>query len=283
MCCDGIFQDRLIHRLDQEFSLCGIVRHRGGIEKRSFIKRISAHRNLSGLTRHALTRMKLRSYESDARPVIDRLFHHHGHYPHNRPDLDRIECTDVNHPEVVRFIQARKPALICVNGTNLLRQPVLDLIDHIEFGIINLHTGLSPYSRGGNCNLYMLHEQKPEYVGITVHHIDRGIDSGDIIISCRPELKADDNYETIEAKCFHIGIEAMVHASRQLFSGTATRVKQWQKGKLFLNRTGYYYQPAHRLEVNRLIDSGLLADYLLDKARTDDRVRTVGDFDYHHD
>jgi methionyl-tRNA formyltransferase len=129
----------------------------------------------------------------------------------------------------------------------------------------------------------MLLENKPEYVGITVHHIDAGIDSGDIIISCRPALKADDNYEIIDAKCFHIGIEAMVHACKQLFSSTGIRVKQWQQGKLFLNRTGYFYQPAHRLEVNRLIEKGLLADYLQSKPHADNRVRTVGEFYYRHD
>jgi len=116
-----------------------------------------------------------------------------------------------------------------------------------------------------------------------VHHIDKGIDSGDIIISCRPRFKPDDNYEIIDARCFHIGNEAMIQACMQLFSGQGVRIKQWLDGKLFLKRTGYSYQPAQRLEVNRLIEKGLIKNYLLNRSKIDQGIKTVGNFDYPDD
>ena len=283
MCCEGDYQDYLIHRLAEEFYLCGVVRQQGDSKRRSLLSRIRSHKNPLQFIRHILTRIKLRKYEHRAAPVIRKLFNRRRGVAEPGQGAAQILCTDINHPEVVGFIKDRNPDLICVNGTNLLRRPILDLIEDIEFGIINLHTGLSPYSRGGNCNLYMLREHRPELVGITVHHIDSGIDSGDIILSCRPELLPDDNYEMIDAKCFHLGIEAMVEACKQLFSGKSLRVRQWQKGKLFLNRTGYFYEPGHRLEVNSMLNNGLLADYLQSKAHADDGIRTIGDFHFRHD
>lgn len=283
MCCEGLYQDHLISRLDEEFIVCGIVRQRSAANSKSLLNRIIQHKSLLNIARHVFTRFKLRKYENAARPVISKLFHIRERTADRLAEIPLIYSSDINSPEVVNFISQQKPDLICVNGTNLLRQPVLEMIDNIEFGIINLHTGLSPYSRGGNCNLFMLLEHKPELVGITVHHIDKGIDSGDIIISCRPDFKPGDNYEIIDARCFYIGNEAMIQACVQLFSGQSVRIKQWLQGKLFLNRTGYYYQPSQRLEANRLIENGLLKDFPLNRSRVDKGIKTIGNFNYPDD
>jgi len=70
----------------------------------------------------------------------------------------------------------------------------------------------------------MLIERHPELVGITIHHIDRGIDHGDIIITSRPDMSPDDNFEIIDGKTFKLGNECMVAAVRQLHDGKAERV-----------------------------------------------------------
>jgi hypothetical protein len=123
----------------------------------------------------------------------------------------------------------------------------------------------------------MLLEGHPELVGITIHHIDKGIDSGDIIITARPELEPGDNYDMIDAKSFRLGIDRMLVAIRRLIEGRAARVKQWETGTLFLRRTGYHYGPYAVLKVNRLLKRGLIADYLKDRARLDARVRLIGE------
>lgn len=181
----------------------------------------------------------------------------------------------INEGRTADFLRQVAPDIVLVNGTQLLRAPVLELIPAIRHGIINLHTGLSPYSRGANCNLYMLMEGHPELVGVTVHHIDPGIDSGDIILSAHVPMQPDDNVETIEVRSFQVGIELLIEAARRLEAGTAPRVPQWEKGKLFLRRTGYVYEPWQRLMANRRIARGLVRDYLADQARRDGAVRVV--------
>jgi hypothetical protein len=121
----------------------------------------------------------------------------------------------------------------------------------------------------------MLMEGHPELVGVTVHHIDPGIDSGDIILSARVPMQPDDDVETIEVRSFDVGIELLIEAARRLEAGTAPRVPQWEKGKLFLRRTGYIYEPWQRLMANRRIARGLVRDYLADQARRDGAARVV--------
>ncbi len=265
----------MIDQLDKEFSVCAVVRHEYPDLNPQSNRIVSKLAHPIKAIQHLYARFKLAEHDKRAQDYINATFKTENIDRENTPELF---TDDVNEQAVVDFIKQHSPDIICVNGTNLLKNHLLDQIADIPYGIINLHTGLSPYSRGGNCNLYMLLEKQPQLVGITVHHIDKGIDSGDIIISAQVEYDEDDNYEIIDAKCFKLGIDAMLEACRRLFCGSADRVKQWEKGKLFLNRTGYSYRPYHRLQVNSLISRGLVRDYLKHKAEVDQRVKTVGDF-----
>ena len=50
----------------------------------------------------------------------------------------------INGPETVAFLERLDPDLVLVNGTQLLREPVLALKPLLRHGIVNLPTGLSP-------------------------------------------------------------------------------------------------------------------------------------------
>ncbi len=276
LCCDGLYQRYLLQRTAETHQLAGIVLHATPDARGGLASRLWRYRNLLSLLRHLQARLLMRGYQRQAEPLVRQLFFKNGQAPAIPVGTPLIRVGNVNDPMAVTFVRQQAPDIVLVNGTNLLRQPLLDLIPTIPLGIINLHTGLSPYSRGGNCNLYMLLEGHPEQVGITVHHIDPGIDSGDIIISARPELAVSDNYEMIDAKTFRLGIDRLLTAVHQLREGRAVRVRQWEEGRLFLRRTGYVYQPWQRVEVNRLLRQGLIDRYLANRQRIDASVRLVG-------
>lgn len=280
MCCDGLYQRYLIKRLADEFNLIGLVLYVAPHKKSNLFKRIVRYRDPITFVKYLQARLLMNYYIYKAKPVIKRLFYINDAKPILPKDVPMIRVSNVNNKETVEFVYSLIPNIICVNGTNLLREPMLSLIPFIPYGIINLHTGLSPYSRGGNCNLFMLLERHPEMVGVTIHHIDRGIDSGDIIISARPKLDPSDNYEIIEAKTFHLGVDMMVVAIHQLLEGRAKKIKQWEAGKLFLKRTGYVYSPYHRVEVNRLLKNGLIREYLQNQQVKDANVKLVGKYVY---
>jgi folate-dependent phosphoribosylglycinamide formyltransferase PurN len=239
--------------------------------------RLTRYINPVRLLNYIQARVFMLGETSKAAPLMSRLFHTDGKPPSLPIDIPIIRTEDINSSAAVAFIKKLRPDIVCVNGTNLLREPMLNLIPNIPYGIINLHTGLSPYSRGGNCNLFMLLEGHPEFVGITIHHIDNGTDSGDIIISARPALEPQDNYAMIDAKTFRLGIDMMLVAIRQLIEGRAARVKQWEKGKLFLRKTGYNYYPYLRLKVSRLLKKGIISEYLRDRKNLDAGVKLIGE------
>ena len=63
---------------------------------------------------------------------------------------------------------------------------------HIDFfngSIINLHSSLLPHNRGAHPNFWSFYENTPK--GISIHYVDEGIDTGDIIFQKEYELDTE--------------------------------------------------------------------------------------------
>ena len=138
----------------------------------------------------------------------------------------------VNSKYYVEKIAAAKPDVICIMGTCLVGKGIIASAPLV----LNIHTGLSPYYRGGNTNLWPILEGDYGYFGVTIHKISLGIDSGDIIDTRRPEIFPDDTFGGINARCIQIGTDLMIRALANAAAGTLHSIPQWTKGKLFLDR-----------------------------------------------
>jgi folate-dependent phosphoribosylglycinamide formyltransferase PurN len=276
LCCRGEFQDYLLQRVSEEFDLVGCVRFVPKSPER-LGSRLSKYRSPRVLAEYLVARALLPAEDRRGQQLARQLFWRGGVAPAPPANMRELDVDDVNAPEVLQLVRELKPELVLVNGTNLLRRDLLRLASGIRWGFVNLHTGLSPYSRGGNCNLFKFLEGRPEHVGITVHHVDAGIDRGDIILSDQLPLQPGDNFEMSEVRCFHHGIESLLLAARQLIAGRASRVPQWEPGTLYLRRTGYVYRPYHRVIVNRAIRKGLIRDFLSRKEQINQDLRLVGE------
>lgn len=73
------------------------------------------------------------------------------------------------------FLISNNIDLIVVFGYGLILKP--SIINYIT--AINIHSGYLPYNRGPNPNLWAWLDGTPH--GVTIHYIDEGIDTGDII------------------------------------------------------------------------------------------------------
>jgi methionyl-tRNA formyltransferase len=122
-------------------------------------------------------------------------------------------------------------------GTCLVGKDIVSSAPHI----FNMHTGLSPYYRGGETNMWPIIEEDYGYFGVTIHKMSLGIDSGDIIFSKQPEIYPDDTYGKINSRCIKIGTCLMIKAIHNVTVGRVKGVKQWTKGKLFNDRDLNHY------------------------------------------
>ncbi len=130
---------------------------------------------------------------------------------------------DVNAPDAVEEI-ARFGAdlLVSMSFNQILKA---DILAAAPKGFINCHAGALPFYRGRNPLNWALINGEDRF-GVTVHHVDLGIDTGDIILQRFAEIAPDDTYGTVLDKAYPLCAETLCEALRRIVDGTATRTPQ---------------------------------------------------------
>jgi methionyl-tRNA formyltransferase len=91
-------------------------------------------------------------------------------------DFPIAVCTDQNAPDSIARLKEWSPDLIIFTGGNILRKQLLELP---RLGVLNVHLGLLPEVRGMSSPEWSLLTRVP--VGITIHYMDTGIDTGAVL------------------------------------------------------------------------------------------------------
>lgn len=163
------------------------------------------------------------------------------HYDRLYPDFPGppLEVADINSDEVLALVEREQPDLVIVSGTNLLKPPLIEAIGRTG-KVVNLHTGISPYIKGGpNCTNWCLALRRFDLIGNTVMWLDAGIDSGAIIATERTPLTGRESLTQL-----HIAVMEHAHALylrciRLFAEGKAlpsVRQDDLGAGRLFLTR-----------------------------------------------
>lgn len=109
------------------------------------------------------------------------------------PATDITRVRNINDGETIATIERLDPDLVVVSGTNIVGRAVIEAGSKRR-GVVNLHTGISPYVRGGpNCTNWCLARNWFHLIGNTVMWIDAGVDTGNIIATERTPLTGSES------------------------------------------------------------------------------------------
>jgi methionyl-tRNA formyltransferase len=226
--------------------------------RRSLRTKLAAYRRRYS-TRQLASRVLARAYRTLTRADAHRAAAYRrilfpGGDPGVLPRQDLVRrVPSHNDARALALLEELQPDVIAVYGTAIIRPPV---IRTARKAILNMHTGISPRYRGTDTVFWPLHNQEPEWVGVTVHQLDEGIDSGPIIHIGRPEIDADDDDASLFAKCVVVGAPLYVDAIRAALDGTlAGEPQQLEEGRNYL---GVERTVGAELRVRRLLRKGLL-------------------------
>lgn len=92
--------------------------------------------------------------------------------------------------EADKIISKGYDFLISYGYRHILKREILDLFPD---RVINLHISFLPWNRGADPNFWSFVDNTPK--GVTIHYVDEGIDTGDIII--QQEVAFEDEGETL--------------------------------------------------------------------------------------
>lgn len=260
--CGGQFnQVALANKVAAKFNLTGIVAEQPPLKKARTL-------SLKQLTEKFLNRTVFISLHRAWFGLMDI---YKKEYP-TFPDTQKIIVPNINTEAAVNFIIALQPDLIMVSGTSLVKDKILGL--DVPKGIINLHTGLSPYVKGGpNCTNWCIAEEKFHLIGNTIMWIDAGIDSGDIITTELTQLTGQENLIQLHFKVMNHAHELYLKALKKIQNepirvpgikqqliaeGTTYYTRQWdRKAKWSLLKNlkkipGYFLSGKHLIDYEKI-------------------------------
>jgi methionyl-tRNA formyltransferase len=138
-------------------------------------------------------------------------------------NIDFLPIKNVNSEESIKSLEKYKASIyVSMSFDQILKSRILS---KPPLGFINCHAGALPFYRGRNILNWVLINDEKEF-GVSVHYVDEGIDTGDIIIQKKSKINDSDNYASILKRATKLCSDSLYLSLKEIHAGKAKRVKQ---------------------------------------------------------
>jgi folate-dependent phosphoribosylglycinamide formyltransferase PurN len=176
-----------------------------------------------------------------SRKRIEAILHNYGLKKSPIPKEDIIQVPSVNSDKSIEALRALQPNLVVVHGTRIISKKVLE---SLQCRFVNIHAGITPRYRGSHGAYWALANGDKEHCGVTVHLVDAGIDTGNILGQERIAVSEEDNFATYAWLQLAEGLKILKSAIPKLLEGKPETVKNELNSALWHHPTlwGYLYK-----------------------------------------
>lgn len=138
-------------------------------------------------------------------------------------EIDYIKGYNINSDEFYdKILFYECDLFVSMSFNQIFKERIMNLP---RLKTINCHAGKLPFYRGRNIlNWALINDEKE--IGITVHYIDKGIDTGDIILQRTFPITENDNYSTLLELSFRECAQILYDALKLIQSGKAIKRSQ---------------------------------------------------------
>lgn len=149
-----------------------------------------------------------------------------------------------NSPESIKALSEINPDIIVICSSGIISQKIIDIP---KIGIISGHPGWLPDYRGWDALRWAI--LKNGIKGVTIHFIDKGIDTGDIILQEKIDSTIFKNFNQIFDFALNLRLELYDSAITLINQGEYPRIKQIKKPGSLYKRMSFWNQ----IKVNKLL------------------------------
>lgn len=121
--------------------------------------------------------------------------------------------------DIARLIDEKQPDLVALAG--FMRILSASFVDRFAHKIVNIHPTLLPEHPGAH-GLKECYRSGSERIGITVHFVDHGVDTGPIIRQESLVRSPDESFESVERRIHALEHRVYPAVIRDLLASTAT-------------------------------------------------------------
>lgn len=113
---------------------------------------------------------------------------------------------DVHSRESLNALEALSPDIIILGHTGIVKS---DLLRIAKIGVLNAHPGLLPYYRGIDCSRWAIYNGEFHKIGATVHWVDRGVDTGNVILRRAYGFIGDETLEKLDENLYDLCVSLL--------------------------------------------------------------------------
>jgi len=168
-----------------------------------------------------------------------------------------------------KITKNKMPDYVFAFGCSILNEKI---IKYYKGKIINYHLGLSPYFRGSGTNFWPLVLNKPEYIGLTIMKMNKGIDTGEIIHQIRPNIEINDDVHSIGCKVVYDIVNSFYPLIKSINRIPSHKIYK-KSFKYYFKRNDFNYLALKKLYSN--LKNNLLNKYLKNKSKKDKKVKII--------
>ena len=126
---------------------------------------------------------------------------------------------DFNGKRCEQLLREIKPDLVVLGRSRIIRKNVINIP---RIGILNAHPGLLPKYRGIDTVEWAVYNGGD--VGVTIHFIDEGVDTGGIIVQKTVNIEVSDTIASLTHKANTIAAELMTETVLRIMEGEDIRI-----------------------------------------------------------
>lgn len=149
-----------------------------------------------------------------------------------------VMVESVNDEESIALLRQIEPDAVVVNGTRIISERVLAATDAV---FLNTHVGITPRYRGVHGCYWALVCNDRSNCGVTVHLVDRGVDTGAVLYQGSVEVGCHDDLNTYPYHQIAKAIPLMKAALRDVANGNVTPREGIGPSRLWSHPTLFEY------------------------------------------
>jgi folate-dependent phosphoribosylglycinamide formyltransferase PurN len=163
------------------------------------------------------------SYERDARFLLDDYAQRHG-LSGDMSGLNAVHhISQVNHADTAGLLKSHDIDVLFIWGVPIIRS---NIIGSVRTMVINAHSSILPEYRGAKSEFWQCFHQDFRHAGITLHQVDVGVDTGDILMQLRANPADCVNPERLRVSNAIRVIEGLPILLETVKSGSYRRILQ---------------------------------------------------------
>jgi methionyl-tRNA formyltransferase len=144
-----------------------------------------------------------------------------------------IDIRQINSPAFAAELRRLNPDVLFVTAAPILKPQIFEIP---RIATLNVHRGIAPAYRGERTLFWALANNDFDNIGVTLHRIDRGIDTGSILKYGYPALDPRDTEASLTAKSMRLAARMIADTLDDAPETGLQGTRQRHSGRCYLAR-----------------------------------------------